>query len=178
MQAQTHTRPCCTKAIHHSTKHQRLYRGKDSHIVRLEACKLHSVNLSLHSQPLIHPALCHSPVSLILKPFYSFSHYSRWCLCICSRASYSLNARSFTQPVSTFVAFNPSSTCLTAIGSLFIRSATAPALQHLTADKSSSNQIFSDTLCTKIFQPMNLKEEKNQHQPVDILQSRPMHAIY
>ena len=84
MQAQTHTRPCCTKAIHHSTKHQRLYRGKDSlfHIVRLEACKIHSVNLSLHSQPLIHPALCHSPVSLILKPFYSFSHYSRWCLCI------------------------------------------------------------------------------------------------
>ena len=129
---QSHTPP--------STKHQRLYRGKDSlfHIVRLEACKIHSVNLSLHSQPLIHPALCHSPVSLILKPFYSFSHYSRWCLCIC-RASYSLNARSFTQPVSTFVAFNPFSTCLTAIGSLFIRSATAPALQHLTADNSSSN---------------------------------------
>ena len=55
------------------------------------------------------------------------------------RASYSLNARSFTQPVSTFVAFNPFSTCLTAIGSLFIRSATAPALQLLTADNSSSN---------------------------------------
>ena len=55
------------------------------------------------------------------------------------RASYSLNARSFTQPVSTFVAFNPFSTCLTAIGSLFIRSATAPALQLLTADNSPSN---------------------------------------
>ena len=124
----------------HTPQHQapKAIQRQRLHIVRLEVCKLYSVNLSLHSQPLIHPALCHSPVSLILKPFYSFSHYSRWCLCIC-RASYSLNARSFTQPVSTFVAFNPFSTCLTAIGSLFIRSATAPALQLLTADNSSSN---------------------------------------
>ena len=140
VQAQTsHTRPPSTRAIHKSTKHQRpvselytklyhSYRRQRSlllHIVRLEACKLHSVNLSLHSQPLIHPTLPHSPVSRWYSTF-------PWCLCICA-VSNSPNGPSFTQSVSTFVAFNPFSTCLhlSAIGSLFIPSATTLAsLQH------------------------------------------------
>ena len=144
VQAQpSHTRPPSTKTIHRSTKHQRpvselytklyhSYRRQRSlllHIVRLEACKLHSVNLSLHSQPLIHSTLAHLSLADIANFLFVLPLFP-WCLCICS-SSYSLNARSFmslhfaafnslnarsfTQPVSTSVAFNPFSTCLPAI---------------------------------------------------------------
>ena len=42
------------------------------------ACKLHSANLSLHSQPLIQPKLTHSPVSPVpdIHSFYSLAGVS------------------------------------------------------------------------------------------------------
>ena len=90
---QAHTSLSCTKAIHQNTRAAKstkaLYKSytrQRLHIVRLEACKLHSANLSLHSQPLIHPTLPHSPVcrGYSTPPF-------PWCLCIRPTVAHALS---------------------------------------------------------------------------------------